>query len=253
MTPDSGPSDAPLNTSVVGEVNPAAQPSSGYDPSSAPAASGIGAPGAIPPAQGQLADADCTGGLLRFDGENLNRTAVACEGDTADDPVAATQGASPDDVSAGDPEPILFGQARISPEYSSKPTAPDYLRDRNIYEVAQDLSDGNLSPNEFFVVAFRHQESGQLVTNNNRSLAVLSLAGLRPTNLLVLNTQEQIDEAIRNGTADPDLLDRLQEETPLQDTLPSVRIAVTPSQYDWTIDYSDPTRPGVIYIPGEGP
>jgi RHS repeat-associated protein len=151
------------------------------------------------------------------------------------------------------PERILFGQARISPEYSGKTSAPDYLRNRNIYDVASDLKNGRLSPDQFHVVAFRHLESGELVTNNNRSLAVLSLAGLRPTNLRILNTPEEIARAIQDGSVDRDLLDRLSEGNPLEDTLPSVRIPVTPSQTDLTIDYSDPQRPGVIYIPEEWP
>jgi predicted nucleic acid-binding protein len=78
MTPGSGPGDAPLDTAIVGEVNPAVTPA--YQPSSAPNATGASTPGALPPAQGQLAGAECTGGLQRFDGENWHRTAVVCDG-----------------------------------------------------------------------------------------------------------------------------------------------------------------------------
>ena len=82
---------------------------------------------------------------------------------------------------------------------------------------------------------------------------MLSLAGLRPTNLRILNTPEEIAQAIQGRSVDKDILIRLSEGNPLEDTLPSVRIPVTPSQTDLTIDYNDPRRPGVIYIPGEWP
>jgi hypothetical protein len=143
-----------------------------------------------------------------------------------------------------DDDVILFGQARISPEYSDSPRAPATLRGRNIEDVAGDLRDGRLSPDDFRIVAFRHE--GQLVTNNNRSLAVLSLAGKRPTNVLILENEAEVRAAIARGDADPDLLERLGEPTPYGDRLPSPRIAVTPSQRDWTVHYGVHVRFGKI-------
>jgi len=139
---------------------------------------------------------------------------------------------------------ILFGQARISPEYSNKDNVPTTLRGRNIEDVAADLRDGRMSPDGFRIVAFEHE--GQLVTNNNRSLAVLSLAGKQPTNVVILHNEEEIRAAIARGDADPDLLERLAEPTPYGDRLPSRRIAVTPSQHDWTVHYGVHVRFGKI-------
>jgi RHS repeat-associated protein len=108
---------------------------------------------------------------------------------------------------------VLFGQKRISPEFDPDGT----FQGRLIYDVAQDLSTGRLRPEDVVVEAFRHQ-GGQLVARNNRSLAALSLAGLRPVNVRIL---ESVPQRIRA---------RLDEVSPLGDTLPARRIAVTPSQ-----------------------
>jgi hypothetical protein len=108
---------------------------------------------------------------------------------------------------------VLFGQKRISPEFDPDGT----FQGRLIYDVAQDLSTGRLRPEDVVVEAFRHQ-GGQLVARNNRSLAALSLAGLRPVNVRIL---ESVPQRIRA---------RLDEVSPLGDTLSARRIAVTPSQ-----------------------
>jgi hypothetical protein len=65
-----------------------------------------------------------------------------------------------------------------------------------------------------------------LVTINNRSLAALSEAGIRPTNVTVID----------KGLVPLEILNRLREvPTALGEALPSPNIAVTPSMTDWTI------------------
>jgi hypothetical protein len=91
---------------------------------------------------------------------------------------------------------------------------------RSIYDVAGDLKAGRLSSNDVLINAFWH--NGSLITENNRSLTALSLAGMRPTNINIID-------------AGPKLLRRLEEIGPLGDRLPSTRIAVTPSQKDLTV------------------
>ena len=68
---------------------------------------------------------------------------------------------------------VLFGQRRVSPEFSEEGA----LKGRSIYAVAQDIKNGTLDPNGIRINAFWHE--GQLVSENTRSLATLSLAGLR--------------------------------------------------------------------------
>jgi hypothetical protein len=70
---------------------------------------------------------------------------------------------------------------------------------------------------------FRDPGSGALVSANTRSLAALSEAGLRPTN-------------ITHVEPTPKLLERLQEAPVVPGgTLPGREVAVTPSQRDLTI------------------
>ncbi|HEU5109387.1 MAG TPA: hypothetical protein VFT95_12670, partial [Micromonosporaceae bacterium] len=118
---------------------------------------------------------------------------------------------------------VMFGQARVSPNFSAKSNAPDYIKGRSINDVAADLRGGRLSADQMHITAFPHQ--GKLVTENNRGLTALSKAGMRPTNVTVKPKSQMPKE----------VLDRLKERTPLGDTLPSNRIAITPSQRDWTI------------------
>jgi len=104
------------------------------------------------------------------------------------------------------------------------------FKGRSVYDVADDLKAGRLSPDDVQINAFRH--NGALVTENNRSLTALSLAGLKPTNINIVESTTKL----RN---------RLLEQTPLGDILPSTRIAITPSQKDWTIL-------DIVNIPGFG-
>ena len=113
-------------------------------------------------------------------------------------------------------EPIYFGQARVSPNFSSGGN----FHGASVDEIAAQLGSGRLSADAVEINAFRH--NGILITENNRSVTALSMAGLRPTNVRIVDPTEV-------------LLNRLAEVGPLGDTLPSSRIAITPSQSDWTI------------------
>jgi len=131
-------------------------------------------------------------------------------------------------------ERVLFGQARISPHFSPEGKVPE-LRGRHIEDVAEDLRSDKLSPDVFNIRAWR--EGGELVTENNRGLGALSLAGKRPqvgVNLTIVS-RDQIAGRV---------LDRLNETNVFGDTLPSTRIGVTPSQADLTL-----VSPFEIHIP----
>jgi hypothetical protein len=120
---------------------------------------------------------------------------------------------------------VQFGQRRIGPNFS----VGGAFRGRSIYAVAQDLKSGALNPDGVKVNVFEH--GGQLVAENNRSLAALSLAGLRPTNINILDSAPQ------------DVIDRLTEPALVGDSLPSTMTAVTPSMTDLRVG-------DIISIPG---
>jgi len=116
------------------------------------------------------------------------------------------------------PYTVLFGQRRIGAEFSSA----GIFRGQTIYSVADALRSGAMTADDVPVQAFLH--NGVLVADNNRSLAALSLAGLSPTRVTVL-------ENVR-----PSVLARLREAPLWGKSLPSTRVAVTPSQTDLTIN-----------------
>ncbi|HEY4867306.1 MAG TPA: RHS repeat-associated core domain-containing protein, partial [Candidatus Dormibacteraeota bacterium] len=120
---------------------------------------------------------------------------------------------------------VLFGQRRIGPTFSRE----GVFKGRSIYAVAQDLRNGALDPNGIKINAFWHE--GQLVAENNRSLAALSLAGLKPTNINILDS------------ASRDTLGRLGQDALVGDGLPSRMTAVTPSQEDLRVG-------DIIHLPG---
>jgi RHS repeat-associated protein len=117
---------------------------------------------------------------------------------------------------------VYFGQRRVAPNFrAGESSAPDYIYGRSIDHVAQDLRQGVLAPDQIRIEAFMYQ--GKLVTTNNRGLAALSKAGLRPTNVVV-----------RQPT--PAELARLREPGLFKgQTLPGASIAVTPGQRDLSI------------------
>jgi hypothetical protein len=122
---------------------------------------------------------------------------------------------------------VQFGQRRVSPEFSEEGA----FKGRSIYAVAQDLKNGSLDPNGIVIHAF--ERDGQLISENTRSLATLSLAGMEPTNVVMLDD------------VPADVLARLDEEPLAGGPLPSGVTAVTPSMQDLTIG-------DIISIPGAG-
>jgi RHS repeat-associated protein len=124
-----------------------------------------------------------------------------------------------------DAREVLFGQRRVSPEFSEEGA----FKGRSIYAVAQDLKNGVLDPDGIKIHAFWHE--GQLVSENTRSLTTLSLAGLRPTNIEIMDS------------APKDVLARLSEEPLVGGPLPSRVVAVTPSIRDLRIG-------DIVSIPG---
>jgi len=79
---------------------------------------------------------------------------------------------------------VLFGQRRIDANFSMKSEVPNVLSGRSIYEVAEDLRNGILTSDQIPIRAFKYK--GQLVAENNRGLAALSLANLQPTNIITV-------------------------------------------------------------------
>ena len=77
--PDSGPGDAPVITNLTGLDNPAVAPQPIFQAAKVPDSPGTSGPGPLPPAQGQLDAAQCTGGYVRINGDGVTRTAVTCE------------------------------------------------------------------------------------------------------------------------------------------------------------------------------
>ncbi|MCP4600756.1 MAG: hypothetical protein GY847_09525 [Proteobacteria bacterium] len=115
---------------------------------------------------------------------------------------------------------VQFGQRRVSPRFG-KEGRPPHLAGREISEVAADLRAEILSPDDLPIEAFKFK--GQLVSANTRSLSALSEAGLRPTNITIIEPS-------------PQLLRRLQE-TPIipNAPLPGPHVPVTPTRRNLTV------------------
>lgn len=116
---------------------------------------------------------------------------------------------------------VLFGQRRIGPNFSTKAGVPVYLAGRPISGVASDLRAGILTPDQLPINAFQN-EAGELISINNRTLAALSQAGLRPT-IVNLTTPTKAE------------LLRLMEEPIIDSPIPGPRIPVTPNQSDLNV------------------
>ncbi len=116
---------------------------------------------------------------------------------------------------------VMFGQRRVGPAFGTGSGRPDYISGRLVSDVAADLRNGVLHPDQFPVEAFYF--NGSLVSINTRTLAALSEAGLVPTKINIV-------EPSRN------VLRRLQERPLIPDAaLPGSRVPVTPSQTNLTI------------------
>jgi RHS repeat-associated protein len=120
-----------------------------------------------------------------------------------------------------DDKEVLFGQGRISENFTDDDQVPSHLRGRSIYDVAQDIDEGTITPDMIPIQAFRYE--GQLIAINNRSLAALSLANRKPTVII-----ERLPTTIH-------LLRLGEVPTPLGDMLPARRIAVTLSQQNLAV------------------
>ncbi len=112
---------------------------------------------------------------------------------------------------------VLFGQRRAGPRFSTNEEVPEHQSGRTLNGVAAELMAGTLTSDDIAIFAFRYQ--GKLVSANTRGLATLSKAGMKPTNITII-------------TPSPSYLRRLREVSVLGDTLPSTRIAITPSITD---------------------
>jgi RHS repeat-associated protein len=111
---------------------------------------------------------------------------------------------------------VLFGQRRIGANFSPEGA----FHGRSIKSVAADLDSGRISPDSVVVHVFNYD--GHVVAENNRSLAALSLAGFRPTNIQYIQPTSNV-------------MKRLRERTPLGDVLPSARIAITPTMKNLSV------------------
>ncbi len=121
------------------------------------------------------------------------------------------------DASKRDAGQIEFGQRRIGPAFGID-GRPPHLAGRSIDDVAADLRNKVLSPDDLPIHYFEH--NGQFVSANSRSLAALCAAGLEPTIKIKIKPT-------------PELLNRLGELPVLpKGRLPSPSIPVTPRKGD---------------------
>ncbi len=128
-------------------------------------------------------------------------------------------------------ETVLFGQRRVGPTFGTDPRFPK-TSGRSIDDVVADLLNPNnpLSADDLPITAFRHPDTGALVSANTRTRAALAKAGLEPTKV---NTVDLAKLPARDRIK---LLNRLQD-TPIipNAPLPGLRVPVTPSMRDHTV------------------
>ena len=82
---------------------------------------------------------------------------------------------------------VLFGQKRIAPTFR-RDGPNSSIAGRRLVDVAEDLRLGKLTSDDIEIFAFRHPETGELIAESNRGLAALTMAGLRPTRITMINT-----------------------------------------------------------------
>ena len=117
------------------------------------------------------------------------------------------------------PKNLNFGQHRIAPQFSSiGGDIPEAIRGRSLVDVAADLHNGSLSP-EVFTIRYTKLPNGELVTLNNRGLAVLTMADKTPSTALYIPLEHASPGLLADlGVKHPGLPDIMQ---------PSRSIAVT--------------------------
>ena len=140
-------------------------------------------------------------------------------------------------------EPILFGQRRIDPTFSIDPKFP-LTSGRSLADVVADLRKGKLTPDDLPLSAFRHPETGNLVSINTRTRAVLAEAGLEPTKVTIVDLSSLTKKKRK------DLLKRLSEPLVIDSPLPGHRVPVTPSMGNLNIMSRPDGTLYIIVIPG---
>ncbi|WCM60080.1 RHS repeat-associated core domain-containing protein [Paenibacillus polymyxa] len=114
---------------------------------------------------------------------------------------------------------ILFGQKRVSDTFNMNSGAPEYIVGRKLADVAEDLRTGVLHSDQFEVKYFIDPKTGKKVAESNRTLTVLSMAGIKPT-----KTKEIIpDKAILNRLTEAPIRQRGQKFE-----MPGRSIPITP-------------------------
>ena len=121
----------------------------------------------------------------------------------------------------GDSQRVLFGQRRMSPNFGTE-GRPSHLAGRPVSDVADDLRNRRLHPDDLPIEAFYSGDN--LVSINTRSLGALSEAGIRPTIIHIVDDPGR--DVLRRLTQDPLIP---------AGALPGPRIPVTPSRSDHTI------------------
>jgi RHS repeat-associated protein len=167
----------------------------------------------------------------------------------ADDQTAAVLQAIEEGLQApasrGIGEPVLFGQRRVSPAFSVDEAYPA-TSGRSLADVVSDLRTGVLTPDDLPLTAFRHPDTGTLVSMNTRTRAVLAEAGLEPSRVSI------VDLASLSAKQEQKYLIRLGESPLIDSPLPGVRVPVTPSMNDLRIMSRPDGSPYIISIPGVG-
>ncbi|MEE7595541.1 RHS domain-containing protein [Acinetobacter baumannii] len=100
------------------------------------------------------------------------------------------------------PENIHFGQKRVAPQFSNIGSqASDLIRGRDISEVAKDLKSGKVSANEFVISYTIDPKTGVPITLNNRGLAALSEANIKPDSAILVPYDKAPKHLLKDGTS----------------------------------------------------
>jgi hypothetical protein len=135
-------------------------------------------------------------------------------------------------------EPVLFGQRRVGPSFSVDQRFPN-TSGRSLADVVADLRSGTLTPDDLPLTALRDPATGNLVSMNTRTRAVLAEAGLEPTKVEIID----LNSLSRSQRAK--YLRRLRQPLIIDSPLPGYRVPVTPNMNDLRVM----TRPdGTLYI-----